>query len=255
MAGVQWARQIVNDNAPANAPTHLGQPWALRSAGDSARERVDRRLHRRRAEPHQRQQSCSLFEPTVDPLHAHAPVRPRCRCLCRCSTRSPTGSMPTTQVTDPGGAEDAWYLAQPIPGLAANAPVRRSASCCSARRFAARCSTVCVPSSAPLDAPTAVNVNTASPGPHRRGRRTRPCGCARPRCAREQKPLHSIADFRARLPRPDIVVDDTAIDVRSSWFEVSIEARQGDTVARARALLQRSGTVGQWPVVVWQTVE
>src|SRR5205823_3999861 len=30
MAGVQWARQIVNDNAPANAPVHLGQPWALR---------------------------------------------------------------------------------------------------------------------------------------------------------------------------------------------------------------------------------
>src|SRR5229473_6045295 len=30
MAGVQWTRQIVFDNAPAGNVVHLGQPWALR---------------------------------------------------------------------------------------------------------------------------------------------------------------------------------------------------------------------------------
>src|SRR5215471_14203638 len=30
IAGIQWARQIIHDNAPAGAPVHLGQPWALR---------------------------------------------------------------------------------------------------------------------------------------------------------------------------------------------------------------------------------
>src|SRR5438552_10082605 len=30
MAGVQWARQVLNDNVRANAVVHLGQPWALR---------------------------------------------------------------------------------------------------------------------------------------------------------------------------------------------------------------------------------
>ena len=57
------------------------------------------------------------------------------------------------------------------------------------------------------------------------------------------------------LPRPDMVTDESVLDVKSDWFEVSIEARQGDTVARARAMLKRSATPGEWPVVVWQTVE
>src|ERR1700693_5635618 len=30
MAGVQWTRQIVFENAPAGGIVHLGQPWALR---------------------------------------------------------------------------------------------------------------------------------------------------------------------------------------------------------------------------------
>ena len=30
MAGVQWTRQIVFENAPAGNVVHLGQPWALR---------------------------------------------------------------------------------------------------------------------------------------------------------------------------------------------------------------------------------
>jgi hypothetical protein len=45
------------------------------------------------------------------------------------------------------------------------------------------------------------------------------------------------------------------LDVKSDWFEISIEARQGDTIARARALLRRSASGSAWPVVVWQTVE
>ena len=43
--------------------------------------------------------------------------------------------------------------------------------------------------------------------------------------------------------------------MRSDWFLVTIEAIQGDTLARARALLKRSGTATEWPIVVWQTVE
>jgi general secretion pathway protein K len=73
--------------------------------------------------------------------------------------------------------------------------------------------------------------------------------------AREKTPFASVADFRGRLPRPDLLADDTSLTVRSDWFEVSIEARQGDTLARARALLKRSLTPGEWPAVVWQTVE
>ena len=65
----------------------------------------------------------------------------------------------------------------------------------------------------------------------------------------------SVADFRARLPSAGIAIDDALVTVTSSWFEVSIEARQGDTLARARALLKRATAPGTWPIVVWQTVE
>ena len=63
-------------------------------------------------------------------------------------------------------------------------------------------------------------------------------------------PFASIADFRGRLPDKALTIDEAALDVRSDWFEVSVEAQQGATLARARALLRRSPTPGQWPVVV-----
>ncbi len=107
-----------------------------------------------------------------------------------------------------------------------------------------------------LDAPASVNVNTAPPevlaavvgG-------LDAAGAATLVASRAQTPFATIADFRGRLPRPDLVVDETLIDVRSDWFEVSIEARQGDTLARARALLKRASTANTWPLVVWEVVE
>ena len=73
--------------------------------------------------------------------------------------------------------------------------------------------------------------------------------------SRTQTPFGSIANFRSRLPRPDLNVDEMILAVKSDWFVVSIEARQGDTVAHARALLRRSAVASEWPTVVWQTIE
>ena len=107
-----------------------------------------------------------------------------------------------------------------------------------------------------LDAPASVNVNTAPPevlGAVVAGLDAAGAGALV--ASRAQTPFATVADFRARLPRPDLVVDDTLIDVRSDWFEVSIEARQGDTLARARALLRRVPAANTWPIVVWEVVE
>jgi len=255
MAGVQWARQIINDNAPPNAPTHLGQPWALRlpaiplENGSIAGYIIDAQS---------RINVNNLALPPSQPSTRSALTR----LFASLSLPLPLLNAITdwvdadTQVTDPGGAEDAWYLAQTIPGLAANAPVRRSGELLQVRGDSPALLERLRPFISTLDAPTAVNVNTADPlvlaavagGLDR-------AGALALVAQREQRPFSSIADFRERLQRPDIVIDDTAIDVRSSWFEVSIEARQGDTLARARALLHRASAVGQWPVVVWETVE
>jgi len=254
MAGVQWARQILFENAPASM-VQLGQPWAYRlpstpiengsiggyitdaqgrlnvnnlaaagNAGDSTRAAA-RRLFGELGLPN------SLLAAIVDWVGADA------------------------RTTD-GGAEDAFYLAQSPPGLAANAPIRRVAELVAVRGGNPALVARLRPFVDALDAPTSINVNTA------------PAevlvaaiggldstGAAALVASRNTAPFGSVADFRGRLQRSDLSVDEATLSVTSDWFVVSIEARQGDTVARARALLKRSARAGEWPNVVWQTVE
>ena len=78
-------------------------------------------------------------------------------------------------------------------------------------------------------------------------------GLARLVASRAQKPFTTVAEFRARVPPPATLTGDETLNVKSDYFYVTIEARQGTTVARARALLHRRS--GEWPDVVWQVVE
>jgi type II secretory pathway component PulK len=73
--------------------------------------------------------------------------------------------------------------------------------------------------------------------------------------ARAQRPFNTIADFRARLPEGAVSPDDTSLAVKSDYFLVSVEARQGTTIARARALVHRGGGGRAWPEIVWQVIE
>ena len=254
MAGVQWARQIIYDNAPGGAPVHAGQPWALRlpaiplENGSISGYLVDAQ---------------SRINVNNLAIAANRPATRAALSRLVAALGLPDATLDAftdwvdddDRVTAPGGAEDAWYLAQASPGLAANAPVTRASELMAVRGVSLALLTALRPFVGALDAPTAVNVNTASPevlaavasGLDR-------AGALALVTKRTQQPFASVADFRARLPRPDIAFDDALVTVTSSWFEVSIEARQGDTLARARARLKRApGQV--WPVVVWQTVE
>jgi general secretion pathway protein K len=257
MAGVQWTRQILFDNAPAGSVVHLGQPWALRlpampiENGSIGGYIVDA------------QSRININNLSTTSTAAATSTRAALQRLFAALALPPNLVNAVTdwvdaddKVSDPGGAEDAWYLAQPIPTLAANAPVRRigelllvrdvgPASMAGARLFVTA-----------LDPPTAVNVNTAPAEVLAATVAGLDAAAAASLVAsRAKTPFTSVADFKARLPRPDLVTDETSLDVRSDWFEVSIEAQQGDTLARARALLKRSSTPGEWPVVVWQIVE
>jgi general secretion pathway protein K len=70
---------------------------------------------------------------------------------------------------------------------------------------------------------------------------------------RARKPFTTVAEFRARLPDGATLASDVGLSVASNYFYVTIEARQGATRARARALVRRSG--GAEPTIVWQIVE
>jgi general secretion pathway protein K len=253
MAGVQWSRQILYDDARRTVTDHLGEPWAMalppipldngeiRGAIADAQARLNvnglerasavaqtyrawlERLFAQRGGP------VAALDAIADWLDRDASVRP-------------------------SGAEDAYYAAQPASGLAANAALVRTAELASVKGVAPPALAAVLPFLAALPAATPVNVNTAPPevlaaiveslsGD----------ALATIVTGRAGKPFTTIAEFRARLPDGASLRGDEALAVRSDFFYVTIEARQGTTRARARALLRRAGS--QWPAVVWQVVE
>ena len=255
MAGVQWARQILYENAPPTI-VHLGQPWAFRlpntpiEHGSIGGYIIDA------------QSRLNVNNLTLGGAPGTAAQAALQRLFAELSVANPLLNAITdwvdadSQTTPNGGAEDGYYLAQDPPGLAANAPVRRVAELLAVRGADPTLIARLAPFVDALDAPTAVNVNTAPAEVLVAVIGGLDAGAATALLAsRATSPFRSVSDFRARLQRSDLAIDESQLSVTSDWFVVTIEARQGDTGARARALLRRSTVAGAWPTVVWQTVE
>ena len=255
MAGVQWARQIVFDNAPSSI-VHLGQPWAFRLP----------------ATPIENGSIGGYITDAQAGLNVNnlalgsaAASASRSAFLRLASELGVPGAFVNAltdwvdaddNVTEGGGAEDAYYLAQSTPRLSANGPVRRVAELLAVRSADPTLVSRLLPFIDAVDAPAAVNVNTAPPEVLMAAiGGLDATGAAALVAARGKTPFASVADFRNKLPSAALAVDESILTVKSDWFVVSIEARQGDTVARARALLKRSTGAGRWPAVVWETVE
>src|SRR5580704_7625386 len=235
MAGVQWARQILYENAPPTI-VHLGQPWAFRlpntpiGHGSIGGYIIDA------------QSRLNVNNLTLGGAPGTAAQAALQRLFAELSVANPLLNAITdwvdadSQTTPNGGAEDGYYLAQDPPGLAANAPVRRVAELLAVRGADPTLIARLAPFIDALDAPTSVNVNTAPAevlmasvaGLDAAGAITLVAG-------RATKPFANLSDFRSRLPQGNLSVDETMLSVTSDWFVVTIEARQGDTVARARA--------------------
>ena len=253
LAGVQWARQILQDDARRGSLDYLGEPWSLplpatpiangviegriedaqarfnlnnvaldSTLGATERQRLARVLASRGVAP-------AMLDALADWIDADATPRP-------------------------GGAEDAVYAQAKPPSLAANAPLVRAAEFAAVAGVPERAVFAQESLVSALPAGTALNVNTAS---------AEVLAAALPELTSEAlatlladragKPYSTIAEFRARLPRGVTLGDDTAFAVSSNYFLVSVRSRQGEAVAQARALLKRDGR--SWPVVVWQVLE
>ncbi len=255
MAGVQWARQILFENAPPS-PVTLSQPWAYRLPAtpiENGSIRGDITDAQGRF--------------NVNNLAAGGTAAP----LARAALQRLFGEIgvPNTLLpaiadwvgvggaaTEAGSTADAYYLAQSPPGLAANAPVRRVAELIAVRGADPTLIARLRPFVDAIDPPAPINVNTAPAEVLVAVIGGLDASAATTLIAsRTTSPFRSVSDFRARLQRSDLAIDETQLSVSSDWFVVSIEARQGDTGARARALLHRSTVAGAWPNVVWQTVE
>ena len=253
MAGVQWARQILDDDARGSEIDHLGEPWALalppiplengeirgsivdaqgrlnvNALGDADASSASERariaaLFAQRGGPN------TALDAIADWIDADGAVRE-------------------------AGAEDAYYAAQAVPGLAANVPVLRVAELATVKGVTPQALAAVAPYLSALPRGTPVNVNTAPAEVlavivDKLGAD----GAAALVARRAREPYGTIAEFRSRLPKGATLSDERALAVKSTYFYVTVEARQGATVARARALLHRGGS--EWPTIIWQVVE
>jgi len=250
-AGVQWARQTIEEDATHGPVDHLGEPWAIAlpatpvdggtvqgriedaqarlnvnavagiDAGSGvARERLARLFERRGLDP-------ALVDALADWIDPDAIARER-------------------------GAEDTAY--ERDRGVAANAPLTRTGELAAVRGFTPAAVARVAGELAALPADAGVNVNTASADvltiilPTLDGE-----AIAAIVAARRERPYATIQDFRSRAARGTSVPDTTGLTVGSRHFLVTVVARQGDAVVRAEALVARVDR--QPPALVWQVVD
>jgi general secretion pathway protein K len=252
-AGVQWARQIMFEDARTSQIDHLGEPWALALPATPIENGT---IEGRIVDAQGLLNVNALAALGAEGVLERARFE---RLFARLGLPAAALDVMADWVdadsdTRPNGAEDAWYRQQPSPSLAANASIVRLAELSVLRGFTPEAATALAPYVTALPAVTKLNVNTAPPAVLAAAiTGLDGGGLASLVATRAERPFTTIADFRARLPPGASIDNDAAFSVASDYFLVTVVARQGPTLAQARALLKR-GT-GGWPQVVWQTIE
>jgi general secretion pathway protein K len=249
-AGIQWARTILEaDGATAGAIDHPGEPWALPlpptpvENGEVEGRIVDA-------------QAFLNVNNLASPAHASFERRRFARLFAMRGVRASVlpalvDWIDADDVAEADGAEDAWYLHQVDATLAANAPATRFEEIAGVRGVDADALTRLAPYVTALPVDTKLNVNTASADvlaaslPD-----VKPEAVAALVAGRATRPFASVTDFRERAG--GAIGDETAFSVNSQYFIVTVGARQGETRARARALIER--IVGTSTIVL-QTLE
>jgi len=251
MAGVQWARQVLLDAGRDKPVDHLGEPWAMalppiplengeiRGGISDATARLN--INSLAA-------GSAVDRARFERLFAQRGVSP--------DALDAIGDwIDIDDASRPAGAEDAYYTQQAVPGVTGNRPFVRIAELAAVRGMTLPALAAVEPFLAALPAGTAINVNTASPEVLAAILNAPANAVAQVVASREQRPFSSIQDFRSRLPKGMTLPSTDSLTVRSDYFYVTVEARQGATVARARALLHRLRPTARRPEVVWQIVE
>lgn len=248
-AAVSWARAIVD--ADTRGIDHLGEPWALPlpptpvENGDVEGRIIDA-------------QSMLNVNALQSPQHATGEQQRFARLFATLGIAPSmlaaiTDWVDADDVPQPNGAEDAWYMAEADSSLAANAPATRVEEVAAVRGMTPAVMARLAPFVTALPDDAAVNVNTAPPevlaalldG-------IEPGALTALVTDRNAHPFARLDDFRARLPSGVTIVDPGLVSVDTHYFLVSVRARQGETVAQARALIKRDSASSS---IVWQTLE
>lgn len=257
---VDWARNVLAEDARSSSVDHLGEAWATKvpptpvEEGEVSGElqELSGRLNLNnlvRADGSSGSTSADIVE-----------VEQFQRLLGLLGTgQSEAGSL-TTALLDwldsddtprlPGGAESTWYGAQTPPRRAANAPLVAVSELLQVRGFTPQLVARLTPFVATLPVGSTVNVNTAPaevlaavvPGLSLDAARVLVV-------QRSRAWFKDLADFKARLPSQEMQPDITRLATTSRHFLATGRARFGVSMVRMEVLLDRSQN---WPTVVWQ---
>lgn len=152
----------------------------------------------------------------------------------------------------PGGAESTWYGAQTPPRRSTNGPLAAVAELAQVRGFTPELVARLTPFVAALPAGSRINVNTAPAEVLAAATPGLGLDTARALVAERGRAwFKDIADFEARLKSrsPDADPDTARLATTSRHFLVTGRARFGVAMVRMEVLLDRSQN---WPTIVWQ---
>jgi general secretion pathway protein K len=249
LAGVQWARAIID--ADTRGIDYLGEPWALPLPATPVENgEVEGRIVDA--------QAMLNVNDLASAQHGALERRRFIRLFAALGIPDTTLAsvvdwVDADDVPQHGGAEDAWYAAEADASLAANGPATRIEELALVRGMTAPALARIAPFVTSLPPDTPVNVNTAPAEVLAALLDGIDSGALAALVAsRGEHPFASPDDFRGRLPSGVSVIDPALVSVSTGYFFVMVRARQGETIAQARALIRRDGASS---AIVWQTIE
>ncbi|MGE5170260.1 MAG: type II secretion system minor pseudopilin GspK [Rudaea sp.] len=251
-AGVAWAREILDADRNLGPVDYLGEPWALPLPAMPVGNGV---VEGRIVDA----QGLLNVNNLASAKHATAERRRFARLFAglgipEATLASVIDWVDADDVAQPGGAEDAFYLREADRSQAASGPATRIEELALVRGMTPAALARLTRFATALPPDTATNVNTAPPEVLAAIiDNLDPGELATLVASRAQHAFGSIADFRARLPAHASIGDEAMYTVGSRYFLVEVRARQGETRARARALIDRSPRSAA--TIVWQTIE
>jgi general secretion pathway protein K len=253
-AALHWASVALLEDAAQNSTDHLGEPWAqglpvlpveggaIKVSIEDAQGRFNLNNLVQNNQPNPGQ--VAVFQRLLtllklDPFLANALV----------DWIDPDGN-----VTSPGGAEDVDYLNLKTPYRAANQPLASVDELRLVKGFDAKTLLTLLPfvTVLPPGAPTAVNVNTASPELLAAIANRDLAWAERVAENRKETPLKNAAEFTTLLNQPQGTppLASGLVDVKTDYFLITLDTSIGRHQRRTLALMQRpSGaktTIWQW---------
>ena len=254
IAGIDWARAILADDARTSAYDHASEPWGSKVpempaeggeiSGGLSDEQSKWNINNLLSNGKISQSELEVFQR-----------------LLRLLQLPPELSLTVADWLDgpkeesPGGAEDAYYLGLKPPYRSANRELGDVDNLLRIRGFDIGIVERLRPYVCALPGYNRVNINTASAIVIAAELPSLSLSEAPQIIAnRDRVPLRDMTDFRNRLQNSKLVSDSDAarLDTRSRFFRASIHARFGHADMTYAALLDR---LNAWPDIVWQKAE